>query len=210
LSLLPTTREFLALVERETGYPVKLLEDPNLPTLAAIRIARGATPAHFLTYKPTRDDSLDYSICYQCGFVLRLFETPPEQRFDFACTARGRDEVSKEMVGPGGTLAGRGLSPADAEQVAGMVFDGLMTHLRSIPVGLRIADWIHANYPALRASQHTTAWWSGPIHATTKRTAACSSARITSRRANKANTLRACRRRSGTSRWAATSRAVSG
>jgi hypothetical protein len=33
LPLLPTTREFLALVEREPGYPVRVLEDPNLPTL---------------------------------------------------------------------------------------------------------------------------------------------------------------------------------
>jgi len=30
-----------------------------------------------------------------------------------------------------------------------MDYDGLMTHLRSIPVGIRIADWMHANYPAL-------------------------------------------------------------
>jgi hypothetical protein len=156
LPLLPTTHEFLTLVEKETGYPVKLLEDPNLPTLTSIRIARGTVPAHFLTYKPTRDESLDYMICYQCGFVLRLFETPPEQRFDFASAPAGRDEVSREMVGPSGTLAARGLSPADAEQVAAMVSDGLMTHLRSIPVGMRIADWIYANYPALHASQRAT------------------------------------------------------
>jgi hypothetical protein len=157
LSLLPTTREFLALVERETGYPVKVLEDPNLPTLASIRIARGAVPAHFLTYKPTLDESLDYRICYQCSFVLRLYETPPEQRFDLAGAPVGQEEVRREMLRPGGTLAGRGLSPADADQVAGMVYDGLMTHLRSIPVGMRIADWIYANYPALRASQRATA-----------------------------------------------------
>jgi hypothetical protein len=98
LSLLPTTRKFLALVESETGYPVKVLEDPNPPTLASVRIARGTVPAQFLTYEPTRDESLDYMICYQCSFVLRLFETPPEQRFDFAGAPAGRDQVSKEMV----------------------------------------------------------------------------------------------------------------
>jgi hypothetical protein len=157
LSLLPTTREFLALVEQETGFPVKLLEDPNLPVLAQIRIARGAVPAHFLTYRPARDDTLDYAICYQCGFVLRLFETPPEERFDFIGTPAGQEQVRAGMLGPGGTLAGRGLGGPDAERVAGMVYDGLMTHLRSIPVGMRVADWIHANYPALHASQRATA-----------------------------------------------------
>jgi hypothetical protein len=157
LPLSPTTHEFLTLVEKETGYTVKVREDPDLPTLATIRMARGRAPARFLTYKPTRDESLDYCICYQCGFVLRLPETPPEQRFDFASATVGRDQVRKEMVGSDGTLAARGLDPAQAEQVAAMVFDGLMTHLRSIPVGMRIADWIYANYPALHSSQHTTA-----------------------------------------------------
>ena len=83
---LPTTREFLALVGSDTGYPVKVLEDPNLPNLATVRMARGNVPAHFVTYKPTRDESLDYLICVQCGFVLRLFDTPPEQRFSMTGT----------------------------------------------------------------------------------------------------------------------------
>jgi len=62
LSLQPTTREFLAIAERETGYPVQLLEDPSLPTLTAVRIARGNVPAHFLTYKPTLDDSIEMAL----------------------------------------------------------------------------------------------------------------------------------------------------
>ena len=57
MSLLPATREFLALVETETGYPVRVREDPSLPTLAVVRMARGNVPAHFVTYKPTRDES---------------------------------------------------------------------------------------------------------------------------------------------------------
>ena len=57
MMFLPTTREFLALVGSDTGYPVKVLEDPNLPNLATVRMARGNVPAHFVTYKPTRDES---------------------------------------------------------------------------------------------------------------------------------------------------------
>jgi hypothetical protein len=153
LSLLPTTREFLVLVERETGYPVKLLEDPNLPTLAAVRMARGNTPAHFVHYRPTRDEGLDYMICYQCGFILRLFENPPEQRFSLAGTAEGEREVLDMLSESGGKLAKFGLQPAQAQEMAAALFGGLMTHLLSIPVGMRIADWISANYPALHASQ---------------------------------------------------------
>ena len=60
LPLLDVTREIIALVEKETGYPVQLLEEPSLQTLATVRMARGNVPAHFVLYKPTRDESLDY------------------------------------------------------------------------------------------------------------------------------------------------------
>ena len=156
LPLLDVTHEFLALVEKETGYPVKLLENPNLPTFAKVHMARGNVPAHFVYYKPTRDESLDYMICFECGFVLRLFENPPDHRFSLGGTTEGEHEVLSMLSGPGGALTKFGLQPAQLEQMASTFFSGLMTHLRSIPVGMRIADWILANYPALHSSQRVT------------------------------------------------------
>ncbi len=153
MPLLDVTREFLAFVEKETGYPVKLFEDPNLPTLAKIRMARGSVPAHFVHYRPTRDESLDYLICFQCGFALRLFENPPEQRFDFGGTDEGEREVRDLLSDPEGKLAKLGLQPSQLEAMASNFLNGLMTHLRSVPIGMRIADWIYADYPALHASQ---------------------------------------------------------
>ncbi len=41
LPLKPVTHDFLALVERETGYPMRLIEDPSLETLARIRDGAG-------------------------------------------------------------------------------------------------------------------------------------------------------------------------
>jgi hypothetical protein len=153
MSLLDVTREFLALVEKETGYPVKLFENPDLPTLAKIKMARGNVPAHFVHYKPTRDESLDYVICFQCGFALRLFENPPEQRFEFGGRAEGEREVLDILSDSKGKLAKFGLQPAQLGQMASSFHSGLMIHLRSVPVGMRIADWIFARYPALHASQ---------------------------------------------------------
>ena len=147
------TREFLDLVEKETGYPAKLLEDPSLETLCTVRMAGGTVPAHFIRYKPTRDESLDYLICYQCGFVLRLFESPPEQRFSFGSTVQGEKEVIRLAAGPDSKLATLGLPKDQVEHLAGTMLDGLMAHLRSIPIGMRIAAWILAKYPQLHASQ---------------------------------------------------------
>ena len=145
------TREFLALVEKETGYPAKLLEDPSLESLCTARIAHGTVPVHFIRYKPTRDESLDYLICHQCGFVLRLFESPPEQRFNFGSTVQGQEEVIRLLAGPEGKVTARGLS----KHLAGNLFNGMMAHLRSIPIGMRVAAWIMAEYPQLRASQRS-------------------------------------------------------
>ena len=156
MPLLDVTREFLTIVEKETGYPVKLLEEPNLPTFAVVRMARNNIPAHFVQYKPTHDESLDYMICFQCGFILRLFENPPEQRFDLAGTPDAERAVSSMLAGPSGTLEKYGLQPAQLAQMAATFLGGLMTHLRSVPIGMRIADWIYASYPALHASQRAT------------------------------------------------------
>ena len=156
MPLKPVTREFLPLVERETGYPARLVEEPELPTLARVQIARGNVPAHLVQYRPARDDSVDYLICYQCGFVLRLFETPPAERFDLQGAQRGRDEVLRSITVPDSKLAKYGLSNAQIAELASMFYDGLLTHLRSIPVGLRVAEWLHENYPELREGQRTT------------------------------------------------------
>jgi len=65
LPLNPVTREFLALVERETGYPAKLVEEPELPTLARVQIARGNVLAQFTQSGTTRSIGLDYMIDYR-------------------------------------------------------------------------------------------------------------------------------------------------
>jgi hypothetical protein len=50
-------------------------EDASLKTLAASRIARGANRIHSISFNPSAVSELDY-LCYQCGFILRLFGTP--------------------------------------------------------------------------------------------------------------------------------------
>ncbi len=156
MPLQQVTHEFLTLVERETGYPARLIEDPNLPTLAKVQMARGTVPAHFIQYKPTRDESLDYLICYQCGYILRLFETPPGERYDLGVKLAKEAEVVQLLTGPAGKLARFGVTAAQAGQLAGVYLGGLLTHLRSIPIGMRVAEWLAENYPALRASQRAT------------------------------------------------------
>jgi DNA topoisomerase VI subunit A len=52
MKLRDTTRKIISRLEENSGYPVQVLEDADLPTFAVIRIARGNMPAHILKYKP--------------------------------------------------------------------------------------------------------------------------------------------------------------
>ncbi len=66
--------EVLAEVERVTGHPVEVIDDPDLPYLARITRATGAAPAHLLRVNPTKGEP-DYLIVYEAGFLLRLYRT---------------------------------------------------------------------------------------------------------------------------------------
>jgi hypothetical protein len=91
----------------------------------------------------------DYLICYQCGFILRLFAVPAAGRVDLASTAEGRQVVQRLLTasdGPGKKLK---LPPETIETLRDQLFDGLMTQLRSIPIGFRVDSWIMREYPEL-------------------------------------------------------------
>ncbi len=149
MSLRETTRQILELVERASGRPVLVTEDPSLTTLAAVRMARGDAPAHVIAYNPTAGTQPDYLIAYQCGFILRLFANPPSERWDLAGTAHGRETVHQLLNAADGPARELTLAPEVVEKLRDQFFDGLMLQLRSIPIGLRVDAWILSDYPDL-------------------------------------------------------------
>lgn len=152
MNLSEDTRGILDKVERLTGKPAHLLPDPTLPTLARVTAAQGPTPAHIIAYKPDAP-GVDYHVAYQCGFVLRLYQVPPEERYGFGDTREGRESVRKLLSGSGGTLNRYGLPASAVREVTDQMFDGLMLQLRSIPIGMRIDDWLWRDHPGLQAEQ---------------------------------------------------------
>lgn len=150
-----TTRQLIRLLEEKSGYPVEVLEDPKMTTIASIRIARDNLPAHILTYKPMPGAAPDYAICWQCAFALRLFECPPEQRVLISGTEAGEDFVDDLVVNG----AGRKLRLDRVQMISlrQQLYMGLITHLRSVPVGLRVVTWMGRNYPQLHSLERTFA-----------------------------------------------------
>jgi hypothetical protein len=150
LKLREVTRKLITSLEEKSGYLVQVTEDPTLPTLATIRIARGNVPAHILSYRPgAKNEAPDFSICWQCTFALRMYERPPEQRYLIASSMEGDQALDAILKAPGGLAQKYRLNKAQLETFQQQFLGGLITHLRSVPVGLRVSEKLTLDYPEL-------------------------------------------------------------
>lgn len=149
--LASATQNILKLVEETTGRPVEVLADSSIRVLAKVTMAKGKAPAHLITYNPTKR-SVDYNIAFECGFILRLYENPPEARFEFAGADPGRKAVRRALFEKKQIKRMR-LPDTTVKQLADQMFDGLMTQLRSMPIGIRIDRWLWDTHPDLHEVQ---------------------------------------------------------
>ncbi|MEO8122410.1 MAG: hypothetical protein ABI606_24190, partial [Rhodoferax sp.] len=105
--------------------------------------------SHVLHYRPT-NEPLDYWVAYQAGYLLRLVELPPDERFDFAGTGDGVSHVNALLK------VGQPLKDSDMAllpEFAQMTVHWALMNLRSYPIGMRIDQWLWSKYPALRELQ---------------------------------------------------------
>ena len=63
---------------------------------------KSGLPQHLIIYKSEIGESPDYQICFQCGYIIRLFENPLDKRFDMVDTQIGRDVVEDLIKKPSG------------------------------------------------------------------------------------------------------------
>jgi hypothetical protein len=81
---------------------------------------------------------------------LRLFDSPPGRRFDFAVSPEAHAAVERLVkTHP----VAKAVSPQVLPQLCQMFVDGLLHHLRSIPVGMRVDRWLATDFPALAELQ---------------------------------------------------------
>jgi len=157
MNLRDTTRKIISRLEEKSGYPVQIVEDKNLPVFASLRVARGPVPAHILSFNaPPHDSSLDFIICWQCALVLRLFERGHDERFQIASSPASIQQFEKILYAPDGVVIKFGLDTLQANTLRDQLLQGLITHLYSVAVGLRVSDRLTLDYPELLEfeSQH--------------------------------------------------------
>jgi hypothetical protein len=148
LNLRSATRKILENVEETTGKSIQLMQEDDLPVLATLVTARNGASFHILRYKAT-NEPIDYLIAYQAGFLLRLFENPPDKRFDFAPDLKAWEKAKALIIANGNPKVDSAMLEAFSAHIA----QWALMSLRSVPVGMRVDQWIRRNYPDLHDQQ---------------------------------------------------------
>jgi hypothetical protein len=156
LGLRENTREIIKLVEKVSGIPVDVHQNEKLDGFATVTMSRKCgLPHHLIQYKTLNNEAPDYLICFQCGYILRLFQAPKENRLDIYGTTQGKEEITNLLHKSGGIASKFRLNKNQTMEVATQMQNGLIRHLRSIPVGLRISQWLRDEYPLLQEYERT-------------------------------------------------------
>jgi hypothetical protein len=152
MALGTTVEKVLRLVEARTGLPVHVQPDASLPAnlLAKVTMARGKMPFHQVDYQPDRSASPDYLIVFQCGFILRHYGVAPTDRVDFTGTPLAEQTVQDWVQNNPKTPS---IAKSSADGLTNFLFQGILSQLRSVPVGMRVDLWILNEYPELEPLQ---------------------------------------------------------
>ena len=138
---LPSANQALAELEAATGKPVVVMEAPELGVLATIRRAGPQDAGHLLRIKGGESRLVDYLIVFQCRMAQRdgvgrrwvVREQPALERFSRDCEQLHRQ-----------------LPPGKAQELARIVYDGLILQLRSMGPGMVVDRWIQEQCADLR------------------------------------------------------------
>ncbi len=156
MTLRETTKRIIALLEQRSGNLVHVIENPDLPVISTIRLARGVLPMHVITYKPgVKNKAPNYSINFRCIMSLRMFECPPDDRKVIAGSAQGLASIEDILVRTNDSHPFN--IPLDV--LCSRFLMALITHLLSVPLGLRVSQYLSVHHPELLEQEIAQAEW---------------------------------------------------
>ncbi|MFN7229046.1 MAG: hypothetical protein ACK5UG_08335 [Synechococcaceae cyanobacterium] len=148
-AFLPSTNAALAELERVSGKPVLIVDDPALQVLAKIRRAGPAQASHLLRLQREGAAS-DYLITSQCRFLLRGMAQP-----DRPTQVREKPGMLKRLCSELEALY-PSMPAAKVGELGRFILSGLMLQLRSMGPGLLVDRWIRGHCPDLHQAQAET------------------------------------------------------
>ena len=140
------------LLEERSGKSVLTVADSTFSGYSTIRVAGPDSPAHVLLYKPEFEAELPYLVAFQCGLALRSVQSEARFRFDVASTETLHSDVRQLVLDHLQNSRSR-IAAEMIPKLADQLANGLGLQLRSMPIAIRVDDWIFKDFPALRPLQ---------------------------------------------------------
>jgi hypothetical protein len=144
-----STYGLLSEAESKGGVPIQIRTDSTLSTLSTVRFSRSAGFPHQILIAVKGERIADYLVVFQAGFLLRMLELDPSQRMLFASTAQASKQIERLLS----SARFRNLPSTQFTAIRDQIADGLLTQLRSVPLGMRVDEWIYTNFPSLNGQQ---------------------------------------------------------
>jgi hypothetical protein len=135
-----------------SGKPILMQQDPNCSGHASIKIASEEDPAHVLRFKRELESELPYLSAFQCGLALRSIQAKTVSRFDLASTPAMGQEV-KRLIEDHLRKTASPIPMSMVPQLCQQLGQGLGLQLRSMPIAIRVDEWLYRDFPALAELQ---------------------------------------------------------
>jgi len=152
LDLKESVNEILKKVKQLTGKDIEFIEKSDLPTYAALRMARKNMPSHLIFYKLEHDEMINHLIAHECGHVLRMYGVPEEKRLiprtDDKIKLNALAEIEPEIQELSKVLSFDRLA-----QIVNLWYNGTFRQVTNFPPDIMIEKWIYNEYPELRPYQ---------------------------------------------------------
>ena len=143
-----STQTLLDKATHLSGAGFDIIYDPSLPIASSVRIAgREGRERHEIVLRLPSDEN-NYLIAWQAAFVLHQYQMPETERANLKPEPSALAPIKNELLQlhPSVPIAQR-------ENFSEHVIGGVLTQLRSVPVGMLIDIALHREYPELHATQ---------------------------------------------------------
>jgi len=143
-----STQNLLDQASSLSGAGFDIIYDHSLPISSSVKLAgrEGRTQHEIILRLPS--DENNYLIAWQAAFVLHQFQMPETERVNLQPNPAALAPVKAELLElhPSVPIAQR-------DNFSEHVLGGVLTQLRSMPVGLLIDIALHREHPELHATQ---------------------------------------------------------
>jgi hypothetical protein len=135
-------------VEQASGKGIDFRPAPKLQVRARTKMARQKMPQHVILFNPKEQLHLSHLLAHECARILRILETPPEERKIPASKPETLQVARNEIRGEAQFLPDH-----IRDEMVDLWIHGLITQVTSQPIDVRIEEWIADNHPGMGQEQ---------------------------------------------------------